>query len=68
MGIPFPGPCPPNEGGGAFQPLLAVCQPNLPILDPKTSFDSPGLQLCEYFEKYLIVTDDVTSRVKGQMF
>ena len=57
----------PADGGG-FIPH-AIFQTNGPILDPKTAFDSPGLEISEYVAKfYLNVTDDVTGRVKGQNF
>ena len=58
----------PAKGGGAFRPP-AICQTNGPILDPKTEFDSFGLEISEYVAKFcLSVTDDVTGRVKGQNF
>ena len=58
----------PAQGGGRFGPP-ANCQTNGPILDPKTAFDSPGLELPEDVAKcYLNVTDDATGRVKGQIF
>ena len=52
-------------GGGRF--LTAIRQTTGPILDPKTAYDSFGLEL--YAAKFYVkVTDDVTGRVKGQMF
>ena len=40
-----------------------------PILNPKTTFDSPGHEPSDHIAKfYLNVTDDVTCRVKGQIF
>ena len=58
------------EGGGvAVRPPVAICQTTGPILDPKTTFDSSGLELSEYIAKcYLSATDHVTDRVKGQIF
>ena len=39
------------------------------MLDPKTVFESYGLELSEYAAKfYLNATDDVTGRVKCQIF
>ena len=59
---------PADEEGGSFRPL-AICQSTRPILDLKTAFDSSGLKISEYVAKlYLKVTDDVTGRVKGQIF
>ena len=55
----------PADGKGAFRPPPAICQTNGPILDPKTAFDSSGLEISEYVAKfYLNVTDEVTDRVK----
>ena len=51
-------------GGGPFAPAPAICQTNGPILDPKTAFDSSGLELSEYVAKFYLNTDDVTGRVK----
>ena len=53
--------------GGHFAPPPILQTP--PILDQKAAFDSSGLELSEYVAKYYLnVTDDVTSRVKGQIF
>ena len=51
----FPYPAQRLGGGGR-----SICQTAGPILDPKTSLDSPGLVLSEYIAKfYFKVTDDV---------
>ena len=56
-------------GGGASRPPPAICQTNGPILDPKTAFDSSGLELSEYVAKfYLSLTDDFTGRDICQFF
>ena len=56
-------------GEGRFAPPLAIRQTIGPILDPKTVFAIFGLELSEYVAKfYMNVTDDVTGRVKGQIF
>ena len=58
----------PADGGGGPAPL-AVCLTTELILDPKTGFDSPGLELSEHIAKcYLNITDDVIGRAKGQIF
>ena len=59
-----------DGGGGTVSPLfLAICQTTGPILDPKTAFDSSGLDLAEYFaEFYLNATNSVTGRVKRQFW
>ena len=47
----------------------AICRSTGPILDPKTVFDSPGLELCEYATKYsLKFIHDVKDRVKLNIF
>ena len=54
-------------GWGRFAPV--VYQTTGWIIDPKTAFDSPWLELSECVAKfYLKVIDDVTGRVKGQTF
>ena len=56
------------RGGGRFGPL-AICQTTGLTVNLITAFDSSGLELSEYVAKvYLKVTDDVTGRVKGQIF
>ena len=59
-----------GRGGGEGVSLpLVICQTSGPILDPKTALDSSELQLFEYVTIfYLNVTDNVTVRVKGQIF
>ena len=55
------------DGGGRFGPSGYL--PNYgPILDPKTAFDCPGLELSEYVTKYYLKINDVTGRVKGRIF
>ena len=55
--------------GWGVSPPPAICQINGPILDPKTAFDSFGLELYEYVAKFYVnVTDDVTGRVKVFFF
>ena len=55
--------------GVRFAPPLAICQTTGPILDPKTAFDSSGLDLAEYIAKfYLNATNGVTGRVKRQFW
>ena len=39
--------------GGRFAPP-AICQTTGPILDPKTAFDSFGLELFEYVTKFYL--------------
>ena len=58
---------PADEGGGTFRPPCYL--PNYWTVNLITAFDSSGLELSEYVAKvYLKVTDDVTGRVKGQIF
>ena len=48
---------------------VAFFQATEPIRDPKTEFDSPGLELSEYAVKfYPKITGDVTGRDKGYIF
>ena len=48
--------------------LPAICHNTFPVLNRKTEFDSPGLELPKYPAKfYLKVTNDVTGRVKDQI-
>ena len=62
----IPGPGPRMTGAGSSLPR-AICQTAGPIIDPKTAFDSLGLEPSEYVTKfYLKVTNDVKDRVKGQ--
>ena len=50
-------------------PSPAICQTNGPILDSKTAFDSSESELSECVTQfYPTVIDDVTGRVKGQIF
>ena len=64
----FPDPALRWGVGGVSTPP-AICQTIERILDPKTASDILGLELSEYVAKfYLNVTDDVTGRVKGQIF
>ena len=57
------------DGVGVVSPPPAICQSAGRILDPKTRFDSSGFELSEYVARlYLNVTDDVTGRVKCQIF
>ena len=61
----FPGPV---RRLGAFCPR-AICQIYGPIIDPKMSFYSLGIELSEYVAKCsLKITDDVTRCVKRQIF
>ena len=56
-------------GGGARFGPLAICQTPGPIVDPKTVFDRSGNEVLEYVAKfYLNHTDDVTVRVKREIF
>ena len=64
-----------NGGGeGRFAP--PIVQTNKPILDPKTAYQTengliaPGFNFPNTYvaKLYLDVTDDVTGRVKGQIF
>ena len=61
-------PDPARRWGQGIRPV--ICQASRPILDQKTAFDSSGLELPEYVSKFYLndVTDDVTGRVKGQIF
>ena len=43
----------PADGGGRFGPP-AICRTTGPILDPKTAFDSSGLELSEYVTKFYL--------------
>ena len=43
----------------------AICQTHGPILDPKTTFDSSGLDFSEYVSKFYL---NDTGRIKGQIF
>ena len=53
--------------GDCFPPPPAICQTSGPIIYPKMSFYSPGLQLSGYIAKlYVKATDDVTDRIKCQ--
>ena len=49
----IPGPCPPIGGGGGVSAPLAICQISGPVLDPKTAFDSSGLEFSEYVAKFI---------------
>ena len=52
-------------GGGRFTPL-AICQTTGLVVDPKTEFDTSGLELPECVAKFCLnVTDDITGRVMG---
>ena len=56
-------------GEGIFSVPFAICQSTGPIPDLKTAFDSSGLELLEHVAKvYLNETDDITGRVKSQIF
>ena len=47
-------------GGVGVSAPPANCQTNGPMLNPKTAFDSPGLEISDYVAKfYLNFTDDV---------
>ena len=55
----------PNDRGEG----RSICQTAEPILDPKTSLDSPGLVLSEYIAKfYFKVTDDVNVWAKVLLY
>ena len=44
----------PADGVGAVSPPPpAICQTNHPILDPKTVFDSPGLDFPNMLQKFI---------------
>ena len=69
MRYPQPDAVFPADGGRvAFRPP-AICQATGSILDPKTAFDSSGLELSDYLNIIFIcdVTDDVAGRVKGKI-
>ena len=58
---------PADGGGGCFAPPPAICQTNHPILDPKTVFDSPGLDFPNMLQKFIwtaLMTSQVGWKVK----
>ena len=58
-----------GRGRGISDTPTLLCQTTGPILDLKTTFDSPGHELSKHVVKYnLKIADDVTGQVKGQRF